>query len=80
MDNIFYSRGWRMGAIRVRREAAEDARHQACEAYNANDYDASLHLHMVADRHDAQIERYALEIQRLGGSTSIPLLRAGRRA
>ena len=75
MCNTVYSRGWRMGAIRVRREAAEEARRQACEAYNANDYDASLHLHTVADRHEAQIDRYAEEIQRLGGSVPLPLLR-----
>jgi hypothetical protein len=63
--NTAYAVGWRLGAIRVRRESAEITRQQAIQAYNAGAHDEALHLHQVADQHEERIRKYSEAIGRL---------------
>jgi hypothetical protein len=59
---IPYERGWRMGAIRVRREVSADLRCAAAKAHAAGKIDEALSLHSRADDHDAISDRYISEM------------------
>lgn len=66
-----YEAGWRLGAIRIRREAADDLRRQAANAHFAGRVDEALSLHRRADEHDAVIQRYSAQIGRINtGATT----------
>ncbi len=57
-----YERRFRLGAIRVRRDAADEARRQACDAFLAGDFGSAYRLHVEADQHEDAIEHYSIEI------------------
>jgi hypothetical protein len=57
-----YERGWRLGAIRIRREMAELVRRKACDAHLLGKIGEAYRLHDEADRHDEAIERYVRQI------------------
>lgn len=57
-----YARGLRLGAIRVRREVADECRRAACDAGLANDLGEACRLHGVADLAEAEIQRLSREI------------------
>lgn len=57
-----YERRLRLGAIRVRRDAADDARRRACDADLLGDLGTAYRLHVEADRHEDAITQYMLEI------------------
>lgn len=57
-----YERRTRLGAIRIRRDAADVARRQACDAHLAGNYGDAHRLHAEADLHEDAIERYMREI------------------
>ncbi len=52
----------RLGAIRVRRDAADHARRLACDAHLAGELGKAYGLHIEADRHEDAITQYLLEI------------------
>lgn len=54
-DSLTYAQRFRLGAISVRRESADEARRQAIEAAMLNDLRTSEMLHAEADRHEAAI-------------------------
>lgn len=57
-----YARGIRLGAIRVRRDLADECRRIACDAHLAGDLGQALCMHSEADQAEAEIERLSREI------------------
>ena len=57
-----YARGIRLGAIRVRRDLADECRRIACDAGMAGDLGEAHRMHCEADLAEAEIERLAYEI------------------
>jgi len=54
-DPLTYTQRLKLGAIRVRRDCADQARQQANQAALLNDYRACEMLHAEADQHEAAI-------------------------
>jgi hypothetical protein len=54
-DPLTYTQHLKLGAIRVRRDYADQARRQATDAALLNDYLACEMLHAEADQHEAAI-------------------------
>ena len=75
-DPLTYSQRLKLGAIRVRRDFADQARRQAIAAALLNDYRACEMLHAEADQHEAAIIAAA---QELGGDVLSQALRFGPR-
>jgi hypothetical protein len=61
-DPLTYSQRLKLGAIRVRRDCADQARQRANEAALLNDYRACEMLHAEADQHEAAIVAAAKEL------------------
>ena len=75
-DPLTYSQRLKLGAIRVRRDFADQARQRAVAAALVNDYRACEALHAEADQHEAAIIAAA---QELGGSIQPPPTRVVRK-
>ena len=63
-DPLTYSQRLKLGAIRVRRDFADQARQQAIAAALLNDYRACEMFHAEADHHEAAIIAAAQELGR----------------
>ncbi len=74
-DPLTYSQRLKLGAIRVRRDFADQARQRAIAAALLNDYRACEMLHAEADQHEAAIIAAAQEL----GSSVPPPPRVARR-
>jgi len=61
-DPLTYIQRLKLGAIRVRRDFADQARQQAIAAALLNDYRACEALHAEADHHEAAIIAAAQEL------------------
>jgi hypothetical protein len=75
-DPLTYNQRLMLGAIRVRRDFADQARKSAIAAALLNDYRACEALHAEADQHEAAIIAAA---QQLGSSAQSPLPRISRK-
>ncbi|HEY1719850.1 MAG TPA: hypothetical protein VGG27_01295 [Magnetospirillaceae bacterium] len=73
-DALTYSQRLKLGAIRVRRDMADDARRRAVSAALINDHRECEMLHAEADRHEAAIIEAAREL----GQANPPPPRVGR--
>ena len=75
-DPLTYNQRLKLGAIRVRRDFADQARQRAIAAAMVNDYRACEALHAEADQHEAAIIAAA---QELGGTAQSQPPRFARR-
>ena len=75
-NSLTYTQGLKLGAIRVRRDFADQARQQAIAAALLNDYGACEALHAEADLHEAAIIAAARELG--GNAYDAASLRAAR--
>lgn len=57
-----YERGWRVGAICVRRDQADECRRLACDAHLSGDDGRAFKLHGEADLAEARIMKLSREI------------------
>jgi hypothetical protein len=73
-DALTYNQRLKLGAIRVRRDFADEARKRAVEASLRNDHRACEAHHAEADRHEAAI----VEAARAFNLPGVPPLRAAR--
>ena len=75
-DPLTYTQRLKLGAIRVRRDFADQARQRAIAAALVNDYRACEMLHAEADQHEAAMIAAA---QELSSGIQNPLPRVARR-
>jgi hypothetical protein len=54
-DSLTYAQRFKLGAIRVRRDCADNARRRATDASLRNDFLVSEMLHAEADHHETEI-------------------------
>lgn len=73
-DALTYTQRLKLGAIRVRRDLADEARRRAVAAALINDHRGCEMLHAEADRHEAAIIDAAREL----GQPSFPPPRTAR--